>query len=161
MHVLVIGGTGFVGPHVVRRLVERGHDVVVFHRGITPADLPRQVVVWQGDRNCIAEQRAKIAQLAPDVVVDTRPMTELQARTLVEAVTGIARRLVVLSSGDVYRAYASCGDSRPARSSRCPSPRTPRCGVISIHTEAEFPRPPTTRCGGSTTTTRSSSNGPS
>jgi nucleoside-diphosphate-sugar epimerase len=105
MQVFVVGGTGFMGPHVVRRLVERGHDVVVFHRGVTSADLPPEVAEWRGDRNCIAEKRAQIARLAPDVVLDTRPMTGLQARTLVETITGIARRLVVLSSGDVYRAY--------------------------------------------------------
>ena len=28
MSVLVIGGTGFIGPRVVRKLVERGEEVV-------------------------------------------------------------------------------------------------------------------------------------
>jgi uncharacterized protein YbjT (DUF2867 family) len=40
MRVFVLGGTGFVGRHVVRRLHGNGHEVVVFHRGQTRADLP-------------------------------------------------------------------------------------------------------------------------
>ena len=44
MRVLVIGGTGFIGPYVVRRLVAQGHDVAVFHRGRTQADLPSGAV---------------------------------------------------------------------------------------------------------------------
>ena len=35
LKVLVIGGTGFLGPHTVRRLQERGHTVTLFNRGRT------------------------------------------------------------------------------------------------------------------------------
>lgn len=40
MRVLVVGGTGFIGPYVVRALVEQGHEVSVFHRGSSEAELP-------------------------------------------------------------------------------------------------------------------------
>ena len=33
MRVLVVGGTGPTGPHVVDGLCARGHDVTIFHRG--------------------------------------------------------------------------------------------------------------------------------
>jgi nucleoside-diphosphate-sugar epimerase len=39
MRVMVIGGTGFVGPHIIRRLVAGGHVVLALHRGQTEADL--------------------------------------------------------------------------------------------------------------------------
>ncbi|CAA9445556.1 MAG: hypothetical protein AVDCRST_MAG78-2836 [uncultured Rubrobacteraceae bacterium] len=35
MRVVVVGGTNFVGPHVVWRLAEEDHEVTVFHRGRT------------------------------------------------------------------------------------------------------------------------------
>ena len=39
LNVLVLGGTGFIGPHLVRRLLERGHGVVLFNRGRTNTHL--------------------------------------------------------------------------------------------------------------------------
>jgi nucleoside-diphosphate-sugar epimerase len=105
MRVLVIGGTGFVGPPIVRRLVDRGHKVLCAHRGQTEADLPPEVVHLHDDRERLADHRPELARFAPEVVIDTRPMTESQARALMETVRGIARRVVALSSGDVYRAY--------------------------------------------------------
>ncbi len=36
MRVLIIGGTRFIGPQVVKQLIVRGWDVTVFHRGRTP-----------------------------------------------------------------------------------------------------------------------------
>jgi nucleoside-diphosphate-sugar epimerase len=105
MRVLVIGGTGFVGPHVVRRLAERGHEIVVFHRGRTETDLPGGVAHLHGDRDRLADHRPEFARFAPEVVLDTRPFTGDQARALMAAFEGVARRVVALSSGDVYRAY--------------------------------------------------------
>lgn len=40
MRLLVLGGTGFIGPPIVRYAVERGHEVSIFTRGKTKADLP-------------------------------------------------------------------------------------------------------------------------
>ena len=39
MNILVIGGTRFIGAHVVARLAEVGHTVTGFHRGKHNADL--------------------------------------------------------------------------------------------------------------------------
>ncbi len=33
MRILILGGTKFVGPHVVQYLVDLGHEVAIFHRG--------------------------------------------------------------------------------------------------------------------------------
>ncbi|MDT8341272.1 MAG: NAD-dependent epimerase/dehydratase family protein [Longimicrobiales bacterium] len=48
--ILIFGGTGFIGPHTVRYAVERGHEVSIFTRGRTEADLP-DVEHLVGDRN--------------------------------------------------------------------------------------------------------------
>src|ERR1700723_3155673 len=51
LRILVLGGTGFIGPYHVRYAVQRGHHVSVFNRGIRQADLPNEVEHLQGDRN--------------------------------------------------------------------------------------------------------------
>jgi len=50
MRILILGGTGFIGPYQVRYAVERGHNVTVFNRGKRQADLPAGVTHLQGDR---------------------------------------------------------------------------------------------------------------
>ncbi|MBV9264233.1 MAG: NAD-dependent epimerase/dehydratase family protein, partial [Candidatus Eremiobacteraeota bacterium] len=40
MKVLVLGGTRFLGRHIVEALAARGHEVVAFHRGETRCELP-------------------------------------------------------------------------------------------------------------------------
>lgn len=47
---LILGGTGFIGPHTVRYAVERGHEVTIFTRGRADTDLP-DVERLVGDRN--------------------------------------------------------------------------------------------------------------
>ncbi len=51
LDILVLGGTGFIGPHLVRHAVSRGHRVTIFTRGRRTADLPESVIRLQGDRN--------------------------------------------------------------------------------------------------------------
>ena len=43
MNVLVIGGTRFVGLHLVYQLLREGHQVTALNRGLTPGDLPPEV----------------------------------------------------------------------------------------------------------------------
>src|SRR5215213_3597098 len=51
LDVLVLGGTGFIGPHLVRHAVSRGHRVTIFTRGRRDAELPESVTRLVGDRN--------------------------------------------------------------------------------------------------------------
>jgi nucleoside-diphosphate-sugar epimerase len=98
MRILLIGGTGFIGPHVAAALRREGHEVVVFHRS---RSLPTDIV---GDRKNIAVSRSALRECAPDVVVDLILSSGAQARELMQTFRGAARRVVALSSCDVYRA---------------------------------------------------------
>jgi len=104
MRVLVIGGTGFIGSHVTRELARQGHEVTVLHRGRT--DVPPGVGQVAGDRRRLRESAGALRALAPEVVIDMVLSSGGQARELTEVFLGHARRLVALSSMDVYRA---CG----------------------------------------------------
>lgn len=108
MRVLVIGGTAFIGPHVVRQLVDQGHDVLVFHRGKTEADLPAQV---QHVRSPLANIPVlqfpdEVRHFAPDVVLHMMLMGEGDAHAVMNAFMGVAQRIVGVSSCDVYRAFS-------------------------------------------------------
>jgi nucleoside-diphosphate-sugar epimerase len=104
MKVLVIGGTNFIGPCVVRQLVEMGHDVTIFHRGETRADLPEEVKRIEGDRHNLLEYKHEFQKLAPEVVLDMIPYTAQDAQGVVDTFQDIAQRVVAISSQDVYRA---------------------------------------------------------
>jgi 2'-hydroxyisoflavone reductase len=51
LDILILGGTGYIGPYQVRAAMERGHRITVFNRGISQADLPKGVIFLQGDRS--------------------------------------------------------------------------------------------------------------
>ncbi len=105
MRILVLGGTGFIGPHVVRRLCELGHTVTIFHRGRTEADLPPAVQHLHGERNQLVEFQEAFQEIAPEVVLDMHPMSERDAHLTMHTFHGLARRVVAISSMDVYHAY--------------------------------------------------------
>ena len=94
MRILVIGGTGFIGSRVTARLSAEGHTVAALHRS---ASNPPHI---RADRESLEDAK----DFAPDVVVHIIAMAEAHARVAVETFAGIAKRLVVVSSGDVYRA---------------------------------------------------------
>lgn len=105
MRVLVIAGTGFIGTHAIQRLIARGHEVAVFHRGhMNPAELPNCEHI-HGDRADLEGFRSRFTEFAPDAVVDITPRTAEDGHQLLRTFRGITSRLVVISSIDVYRAY--------------------------------------------------------
>ena len=105
MRILVIGGTNFMGPLVVRTLNEQGHEVTVFHRGQTRTDLPQGVQELLGDRRPLAGSAVELQRIAPEVVLDMIPATEQDALEVMSIFNGVARRVVAISSQDVYRAF--------------------------------------------------------
>jgi nucleoside-diphosphate-sugar epimerase len=107
MRVLVIGGTGFIGKHIVARFAIHEHEVIAFHRGQTPAVVPENVREILDPHSVLPIQRfpKELLRLEPDVVIHTMMMGLPDAQACVSAFGGKTGRLVVLSSGDVYRAY--------------------------------------------------------
>src|SRR5438128_801430 len=103
--ILIIGGTGFIGPWVVRQLLREGHTVALFHRGQTTADLPSEVQHIYGARSDLPSFALEFTRFAPEVVLDMFPYGELDARIVMQTVRHVARRVVGISSMDVYRAY--------------------------------------------------------
>jgi nucleoside-diphosphate-sugar epimerase len=110
MRVLLIGGNGFIGPHVAAALERDGHDVVLFHRRPSANAARREIV---GDRQRIYEHRDQLRALGADVVVDLILSSGRQARELIEVFRGAARRVVAISSCDVYRACGVLHGSEP------------------------------------------------
>ena len=53
MHVLVIGGTGFIGYHIVQQLLAKGHEITVLSRNPDKAKklFSEHVHYYQGDLN--------------------------------------------------------------------------------------------------------------
>ena len=51
LRILILGGTGFLGPHMVREALKRGHDVTLFNRGQTNNTLFPDLETLIGDRN--------------------------------------------------------------------------------------------------------------
>lgn len=107
MKILFLGGTRFIGPHAVKRMAELGHEVAVFNRGQSPGahSLPKGVTTLTGDRSSLGESSQDFRKFSPDVVVDLFPYTEADARNLMETFSGIAGRVVAISSCDVYQAF--------------------------------------------------------
>jgi nucleoside-diphosphate-sugar epimerase len=70
MKVLVLGGSVFVGKHLVDQLVAAGHEVSVLNRGVTPADLPQGVDRLVADRTDLGQMSAVLGGREWDAVFD-------------------------------------------------------------------------------------------
>jgi 2'-hydroxyisoflavone reductase len=106
LDILVLGGTVFLGRHLVEALVERGHRVTTFHRGTRP-DAHPSVRALHGDRDgglapidrLVREERAGQPW---DAVIDTSGYLPRVVRQSCELLAGHARRYVFISSVSVY-----------------------------------------------------------
>src|SRR6266481_4751375 len=102
MRILLIGGNGFIGRFAVAALKQQGHALAVFHRGTTA--VPAGVDEIRGDCNQLSASIQELKHFAPDVVIDLVISSGPQAGELMNIFRGTARRVVMLSSMDVYRA---------------------------------------------------------
>lgn len=104
LRVLILGGTGNIGPQFVHAAIARGHKVSVFSRGQNQKDLPAQVERLTGDRNT---DLASISNRDWDAVFDLATYGPLWIQKLGEALKGRVRHYTYISSQDAYKDASS------------------------------------------------------
>jgi nucleoside-diphosphate-sugar epimerase len=110
MPILVLGGAGFIGPRAIRRLVERGHDVVCMD--INPGGAS---FAGMGDR--VKVVRGDITQFEDvvKVIMETRPDRILNLAYLLGGGEGnphYTMKLNVLGMDNCFEAARLCGVNR-------------------------------------------------
>ena len=97
MRLLVIGGTRFVGRHLVEAALAAGHEVTLLHRSATS--------LFPSARHLLADRNGDLAVLAEgewDATVDVCAYLPRQVRSLAEALGGRGGHHVLVSSVSVY-----------------------------------------------------------
>lgn len=106
MKILVIGGTRFLGRHLVESTRVRGHEVTLFNRGQTNPDLFPQVETILGDRE---QDLDKLNGRAWDTVIDTCGYVPRIVSMTGEALKDALERYVFISSISVYADFSKIG----------------------------------------------------
>src|SRR5712692_2698830 len=103
MRVLVIGGTEFISLHLVRELLQHGHDVTVFNRGRRAERLPAGVKAIAGDRKDHAGLRERLQGHRFDGVFDVTyaPTLGEDVSALLDALAGTPH-VIFVSTARVY-----------------------------------------------------------
>jgi len=102
MKLLVLGGTGFIGPPIVRYAVDRGHQVTIFTRGNSTSDVPG-VEHLIGDRNGNLES---LQGRTWDAVLDNNARDYRWVQRTTELLKGNARQYLFVSSISAYAGEA-------------------------------------------------------
>lgn len=103
MRILILGGTGFIGPCVVEELITLGHELALFNRGNKL--LNHNIQTIKGDKNDLFSYRDEFIAFNPDVVLHMNAYTKQDAEIAMGIFGDISDRVVVISSMDVYSAY--------------------------------------------------------
>src|SRR6185369_11151220 len=79
--VLVLGGTNFLGPATVQALLDEGHDVTLFNRGVTNPQLFPHLEKIQGFRSpdLTSQNLSALKGRSWDVVLDVWPSDPMLA----------------------------------------------------------------------------------
>ncbi len=115
LKVLVLGGTGQTGPHLIRQLLDRGHTVTMFNRGKRSEELFPEVECLVGDRALDAEDGLKALQDAVaggrswDVCIDIWPQIPKMVQDTGELLHGSVGRYMFVSSISVYTDFSVVG----------------------------------------------------
>lgn len=97
--ILILGGTGFIGPHIVDAARARGHTVTLFSRGKTHPNLFKDVEKLQGDRD---GDLGALKDRSWDAVVDTSGYVPRIVKQSVELLAPNVNHYLFVSTMSVY-----------------------------------------------------------
>ena len=105
MDILILGGTGFIGPHMVEYAMARGHNVTLFNRGRTNADLFPEATKLVGDRDDNKDAGLSALRDADthwDAVIDNSGYVTRHVRDSANVLKDKADRYLFISTISVY-----------------------------------------------------------
>lgn len=109
LRILILGGTGFIGPAQVEYAMARGHTVTLFNRGRTNPTLFPNVEKLVGDRNAPDGYDALKGNRQWDVVIDNPTTFPRWVRGAADALVGRTQHYMYVSTISVFRDYSSVG----------------------------------------------------
>jgi 2'-hydroxyisoflavone reductase len=117
MRILVLGGTSFAGRHLVELALARGHDLVLFNRGRTGADLHAGVERVVGER---AGSLDGLRGRTFDAVVDMSGYFPPDVERSAELLAGSAGRYLFVSTRSVYADHSRAGSNEDSALAELP-----------------------------------------
>src|SRR6185437_8604755 len=112
LRLLILGGTGFIGPHEVRYALARGHEVTIFNRGRQKEDWPGHVEELLGDRN--TGDLKSLEGREWDVCIDNPTTLPFWVRDAAHVLKGRVKRYIFVSTISVYSGNETPGADETA-----------------------------------------------
>lgn len=112
LRVLILGGTGFIGPHQVRYALARGHQVTIFNRGRQKEDWPGPVEELLGDRN--TGDLKSLEGREWDVCIDNPTTLPFWVRDATAVLKGKVKQYLFVSTISVYASNETPGADETA-----------------------------------------------
>src|SRR5690606_30676324 len=123
MNILIIGGTRNIGYHLTQSLVERGEQVTLLNRGVSPDDLPAGIPRLRADRTDPQQLRRALHGRSFDVVVDMVLYRGEEAEVITQLLRDAVGHYLFISTGQVY--LVRQGLERPFRETDYAAPLSP------------------------------------
>ena len=115
LRILILGGTGFIGPNQVRYAMARGHTVTLFNRGRTNPGLFPNVETLIGDRAPNPGQLDALKGTRQwDVVIDNPATSPRWVREAADVLKGRVKQYVFISTISVYASSNTPGADETA-----------------------------------------------
>lgn len=122
LRILVLGGTRFLGRHVVAQALAAGHALTLLHRGQSAPGLFPQADHRIADRN--QSLAAALGDDSWDVVIDTSAYLPRQVQSAAAVLAGRVGQYQLVSSISVYAEPITPGADESAQLQRLPDPTT-------------------------------------
>jgi 2'-hydroxyisoflavone reductase len=99
LRILILGGTGFIGPHQVEYALSRGHTLTLFNRGQTNPHLFPEVEKLIGDRN---DDLSALEGREWDVVIDNPARDPAWVRLSADVLKDSVQQYLFISTLSVF-----------------------------------------------------------
>jgi 2'-hydroxyisoflavone reductase len=136
MKILILGGTKFLGRHLIAAALAGGHEVTLFNRGRHSPENFANVEQIHGDRNGDLD---KLDGRAWDAVIDTCGYLPQSVKASAEALKDAANQYVFISSISAYAGYRNPDFDETAPVAELNEEQAKRAGAIDPKGELTGP----------------------